>query len=84
MATHRRGTATWAQRHRSRLDRIYGVPWNGDDDYHDCTDREVNAREATVAHLQAHGLYGSWQVPPTVAQTWRHRRRCCTCGRDAA
>ena len=79
---HRRGTATWAQRHRSRLDRIYGVrdPWNGDHGYHEWTDCEVNAWEAAAEHLRAQGLYGRWQTPESVRQV--RRRRACLCNRE--
>jgi hypothetical protein len=77
--------ATWTLRHRSRVNKIFKAmdPRTGDylDDW---STSDLRAFQAAAEHLRAHGLYGSWQIPPSVPQTWRHQHRCCTCGRDAA
>lgn len=72
---------SWSQRHRARLDRIFGVrdPWLVPGDW---TDREVDAWQAAAEHLACHELYGRWQVPDSVRVAWYRRR--CRCSTGAA
>jgi hypothetical protein len=79
----RHGAATWAQRHRTRIDRIYAVrdPWTGE--HREPTDAELKAVEVAATHLRALGLYGAWQCPESARAAWRCRS--CPCQRrDAA
>lgn len=77
-----RGAATWAQRHRSRVDRIFTGrdPWTGE--HREWTDSELRAVEVAAAHLRALNLYGGWQVPESARQAWRCQR--CPCSREVA
>jgi hypothetical protein len=76
--TNRRSAATWAQRHRSRLDRIFAEsdPWTGDREW---TDAELRAVKLAAEHLRSLGLYGSWQTSQGARAAWRCRR--CPCQR---
>lgn len=71
---------SWSQRHRARLDAIFGVrdPWLVSGDW---TDAEIDAFAAAAEHLQGHGLYGRWQIPDSVRVAWYRRR--CRCGTGA-
>lgn len=80
---HRRAAATWAPRHRHRINRIFSAtdPWIGA--YRELTAAELRAFELATTHPRSIGLHGSWQIPASVAQTWRHRRCRRMCGRTA-
>jgi hypothetical protein len=73
---------SWAERHRSRLDRVFGVrdPWR--DQHDDWTDAELRSWAAAAEHLRALDLYGSWQAPASARQAWRCQR--CPCRREVA
>lgn len=66
---------SFSQRHRPRLDRIFGVRgvWVHEQP-DDWTDGEVDAWQLAAEHLRAHQLYGRWQVPKSVRRAW-HRRQ---------
>jgi hypothetical protein len=80
----RRAAATWAQRHRARLDRIFAGrdPWLDYDRRTAWTDSELRAWERTAGYLRGEGLFGRWQVPESARAAWRCRS--CPCNRDAA
>jgi hypothetical protein len=79
---NRRSAATWTQRHRGRVDRIFTGrdPWTGD--HRDWSDSELRAVELAAEHLRSLNLYGAWQCPESARQAWRCRS--CPCQRDAA
>jgi hypothetical protein len=79
----RRSAATWAQRHRSRIDRIFTGrdPWTASA-YREWTDAESRAFELAAEHLRNLNLYGCWQCPKSASRAWRCQR--CPCHRDAA
>jgi hypothetical protein len=76
---HRRGAATWAQRHRSRVDRIFSGldPWT--DDRREWSDSELRAVELAAEHLRSLNLYGGWQCPESARRAWQCQR--CPCQR---
>jgi hypothetical protein len=76
---HRRGAATWAQRHRSRVDRIFSGldPWTGD--RREWSDSELRAVELAAEHLRSLNLYGGWQCPESARRAWQCQR--CPCQR---
>jgi hypothetical protein len=78
----RRAAATWAQRHRARVDRIFNAAYPRTADCREWSDAELRAFELTAGHLRAHDLYGSWQCPESARAAWRCRS--CPCNRDAA
>jgi peptidoglycan/xylan/chitin deacetylase (PgdA/CDA1 family) len=82
-----RAAASWSQRNRARLDRIFGVrdPWIDEQCSEDWTYGEAEAAwHAAADHLRAHGLFSSWQIPASVRVAWYCRRCPCRCRREAA
>jgi hypothetical protein len=78
---NRRGTASWSQRHQSRVNKIFSGtdPRIGGYRDREWTDRELAAWYVTAEHLRDLGLFGRWQVPESVRHAWR--RRACSCCR---
>lgn len=82
---NRRSTASWSQRHRSRVNRIFtelDTPAVG----HRTGDREWNtseirAVELAAAHLRDLTLYGGWQCPESARKACRCK--ACSCNREA-
>jgi hypothetical protein len=82
---NRRSTASWSQRHRSRVNRIFtelDTPavghWTGDREW---SASELRAVELAAAHLRDLTLYGGWQCPESARQAWRCK--ACPCNREA-
>ncbi len=77
--SRRCGDVPWADRHRHRINRIFDAADQQRTGDHELTASELRAVERAAAHLRAHGLYGSWQIPESARRAWRCQR--CPCQR---
>jgi hypothetical protein len=77
-----RSSDSWADRHRSRVNRIFNNTTDQRTDEDHWSASELMAFELAAEHLRALGLYGGWQCPESARRAWRCQR--CPCQREAA